>query len=213
MIDLQDGEIIKLYKYKEITFYITNYGRLFTIKEKPFKPYPQRVKGHPDWQSSLKIQINIRRKDKWVRYSLGLARLVYKLFVDENINASSRIVFKDGNHLNCRFDNLSVGLEHKEVKPLTQEKIYLFNLPDTERHIRKTLCWYYKTTRIITNNGLFTYDDLVQEGKVLIYKALSNYKITNSDDYGGWIFTIVRKYICNRYRNEIKYVSYDDNRI
>ena len=209
-IDLQDGEIIKKYIHKEITFYITNFGRIFNINGKLLKPQLQRVKDKSGWNPSLKIQLNIRTKKLWVRYSLGLARVVYKSFVDENISEWSRIVFRDGNHLNCRWDNLSIGLEHQKVERLTREQLKLLNSPYTMANIKKALLWYYKNPNIIVNEYM-TLDDLTQEAVILITKALPNYKHESMDRYGGWVFTLVRRFICDRYRmKRTRNIIYND---
>ena len=210
LIKLDDGEIIKKYTHKEISFYITNYGRLFNLKGQPLKPQIQRVKDKHTWKATLKIQLNIRRKDLYVRYSLSLPRLVYKLFVDKNINDKSRVVFKDGNHFNCRYDNLDIGIEHKKTPPLSKEKLELFNSPITIKTIERCLCWWYGTTKLSVNNNLFDFEDLVMESLMVLYKALNNYQHENEDKYKGYVFQITRKFICSRYTQKTDHCYYDD---
>lgn len=216
-IELKDGEEIKEYSLgKGITVYISNYGRAFNIKSgKQYKLYYPNG-GRQGTTPLLNIERGSRYNNNYICIRKNMSRLVYKLFVNENLNDKSHIIFKDKNPLNCRYDNLDVGLTNRPIiKQLSPSQIKLFNHPDIIKTIKKCLLKYYENENVVVNNGLYLFDDLIQESLILIYKALldKDNMEENIDNYRRLAYKITQKYICSHYFKDEKYFEYNCNKI
>lgn len=133
-----------------------------------------------------------------------MPRLVYKAFIDSDLTDNCYVVHKNKDRTNCRADNLTLGLEKRKFEGvLSQEQYKLFNNPVTMEYIRKKLCKHYNNNFENIKGGM-TYDDLIQESLILIYKALFHYislddPIENSKSYRKYVYAIVEKFICKKY--------------
>ena len=138
MFDIQQGEKIKKVKINGITFYISNYGRIFNDKKKELKPYfTQSSKV----EKFARVDITRFKNGKKIgRVNLSIPRLVYKNFIDNNLEESCHVIFKDKNHRNNRWDNLDIGMMRKKYNyPLPQKMKELFESDDTIRLIKSAL--------------------------------------------------------------------------
>ena len=207
-IVLEDGEQIKEYYHNptQTKWFITNYGRIFNIRGKYIKPLLRGRK----YNKSYIIQPSKMINGKRIKGIMQIARVVYKLFVDPNLKDNSHIRFKDGNRKNCRFDNLSVGLEHRPHREgLPPDKQALFDNPKTLIYIRQKLwCWYDGDFRNI--KGAMLLEDLIQESLFFVYQALFDYKHTSEKKYKNYIRTIVEMFVCKRYHREKVNWQYND---
>ena len=208
-IILQEGEEIKEYYHNQTQtkWFVTNYGRFFSKTGKCIKPILRCQKYSKNYMIQPSKIINGKR----IRGTISCARIVYKLFVNPKLKDNSFITYKDGNRANCRFDNLSVGLEHRPHREgLPPDKQALFDNPKTLIYIRQKLWfWYDGDFRNIKHAMLF--EDLIQESLFMVYQALFDYKHTSEKKYKNYVRHIVEMFVCKRYHREKVNYIYNDN--
>lgn len=204
-IQLSDGEQIKEFVYKPSDYkcYVSNYGRVFT---KSGRELTKIYRG----KTNKTYYINMCKGKKHIY--LSLPRLVYRTFIDNDLPENCYIVHKDKNRLNCKVDNLELGLEKRKIGgELPQEKYNLFASPTTLEYVRKKLfTWYNGDFNNIKDS--MDFEDLIQESLLLIYKATYNYKIIedseqNSKCWRKFVYAIVEKYVCKHYIRDYRIIK------
>lgn len=163
---------------------ISNMGRFMTSKGKIKKPEMRNGT----------LRIDISKKKNGVRVArlpyCSLSRLVYIHFADCIPTNDFEIQYKDGNRLNCRFDNLKLAFG---VPTAEQIQIYNDNVFSCVQSIcSKSSWWGYR------KNG-FDMENCIAESYCLIWKYLSQYNPEYS--FYGFCKRYVRVAFLNEYKN------------
>lgn len=160
-------EIFKNFEPPFDGYKISNYGRIFNPKGKEIFPSAKRMGKH----IYCFVNINIRNKNMSARKHSSLAVEVYKAFGVGYIKGC-KIYHKDGDVFNCKIDNLFIAKGY--IIPPTNEQIeiYINNVIPCVKH-------YVGVKKLNDYADICDIDDVIGESYLLIWKHLSQFKLTN----------------------------------
>lgn len=190
-IVLEEGEEIKLYKHEGKLIYATNYGRFFNKNGKQLK-----TREH-------KGTICICLRHNYNRYLLSCARIVYKLFVDPDLQESDYIVYKDKDRKNIKFDNLTIGLDKRKIEGEVEPKLLELYLSNWTYNLIKGYIINHYDLDCLLRFGA-TKEDLVQETYLLLWKAIhDNFNFVDDKQWCKLVTQIIKKYIFTKYTYDL----------
>lgn len=158
-------EIFKALEPPFESYKVSNYGRILNRNKKEIKPDLGQYKNtiYP------KVNINIRRNGRsQYRKVESLAVAVYRLF-GEGYSPRAIVYHRDGNHMNCRIDNLYIASGY--TVPPNENQIQTY-----EESVIKCVLHYVGIKRINRMGDLVDVDNIIGESYLMIWKHLSQYK-------------------------------------
>lgn len=190
LVALNKNEIIKPWTEKGYTCYVSNQGRIFNkylTKELSLTINDQQVK----FDRRLNPTTNPRRLTR------NVSRLVYKLFVSEDLPDNAWVIHKDGNWLNNNAENLDVGMMRKCYNyPLPKEKQELFDSVSTIKLIKSALLTGMSPRSVCKGGRLF--EDMIQESFIYVHQGLYDWDETKCK-YSHFVMATVKNYVLKRY--------------
>ena len=201
-------EVFKSLEHPFDGYKISNFGRILSPKGKECKPYIKVEKKNGKTYTYPYLHINIRRKNIQARLLRSLADAVYEAFCGKYVKGAI-VYHKDGNHMNCRIDNLFISTGYTQAP--TEEQISKY-----EKEAKACILhfiFYQKYNKI---KG-FDVDNVIGDAYLLIWKHLSQYKTGTSfysfcTRYTEWAFLCEYKKYKNRIEHCLSYEQLQENR-
>ena len=127
--------------------------------------------------------------------NLSVARLVYNAFSDKPVPPNCKVILKDKDPYNVKFENLRLKLGYG-MKP-TEEQLEIFN-QEAYRIVKWYLIEIKRMKPYSEYWGGLTFDDAIQDCVMGIYEMLPLF--TGKSKFTTWCVAIInRRHILNKY--------------